>query len=210
MSTKPEERPEETPENAAGSEPANATEASTAPTPEATSESAVAPERDPEAEIAQLKDQLLRALAELDNLRKRAERERLDTAKYAISGFARDLLAVADNLRRALDSVPDEALKDDAALQALAEGVDLTERELMATFERHGIEKITPEPGDKFNPHQHQAMFEVEDPEKPAGTIVQVLQSGYRIHDRLLRAAMVGVSKGGPSGSMSPGVDTTA
>ncbi|MEQ8387222.1 MAG: nucleotide exchange factor GrpE [Alphaproteobacteria bacterium] len=167
-------------------------------------------------EVATLKDQLLRALAENENFRKRAEKERQDTAKYAVSNFARDILAVADNLRRAIDSVPDEALEGNDALQSLAEGVDLTERELITALERHGVTAIQPSAGDRFDPHQHQAMFEVEDPSVPAGSVIQVMQTGYMIHDRLLRAAMVGVAKGGPArgpdeqGEAGSGVDTTA
>lgn len=163
-----------------------------------------------EAETAQLKDQLLRTLAEAENARRRAERERQDVQKYAVAGFARDMVAVADNLRRALDSVPTEALTGNPALQALAEGVDLTEREALAAFERHGLKRIEPTVGDKFDPNWHQAMFEVEDAERPTGTIVQVLQTGYQIHDRLLRAAMVGVARFTGEAPPAKAVDTTA
>jgi molecular chaperone GrpE len=151
--------------------------------------------RDPaetEAEIAKLKDQLLRALAEQENIRRRGQRERDDAVKYAAQRVAGDLLSVADNLRRALDSAP--AAPDEVTRNLLA-GVAATERELIAAFEKHGIRRIDPL-GEKFDHNLHQAMFELEATGKPAGTIVQVLQSGYVLQDRLLRAAMVGVAKG--------------
>ena len=161
-----------------------------------------------EAELAQAKDQLLRALAETENVRRRARRDLEDASKYAIAVFARSLLAVADNLRRALDSIPatgggkpDEAGEEPAKsdeenefLKQLAEGVEIVERELLTAFEKHGIRKIEPL-GEKFDHGFHQAMFEVEDADKPAGTIVQILEPGYLIHDRLLRPAMVAVAK---------------
>lgn len=146
-----------------------------------------------QAELAEAKDRALRAVAEVENYRRRADKEREDTAKYAITGFAREMLAVADNLRRALESQP-EGLPEN--LKAFVSGVELTERELLAIFERNGIVKLLPE-GQPFNHDQHQAIFEVEDAGKPAGTVVQVLQPGYTLKDRLLRPAMVGVSKGG-------------
>lgn len=146
-----------------------------------------------QAELAEAKDRALRAVAEVENYRRRADKEREDTAKYAITGFAREMLTVADNLRRALESQPAE-LPD--SLKAFVSGVELTERELLAIFERNGIAKLAPE-GQPFNHDLHQAIFEVEDASKPAGTVVQVLQSGYTLKDRLLRPAMVGVSKGG-------------
>jgi molecular chaperone GrpE len=151
--------------------------------------------RDPaevEAEIAKLKDQLLRALAEQENIRRRAQRERDDAVKYAAQRFAGDLLSVADNLRRALDNAP--AAPDEITRNLLA-GVAATERELIGAFEKHGIRRIDPL-GEKFDHNLHQAMFELEATGKPAGTIVQVLQAGYVLQDRLLRAAMVGVAKG--------------
>ncbi|HEY4134367.1 MAG TPA: nucleotide exchange factor GrpE [Alphaproteobacteria bacterium] len=148
-----------------------------------------------QAELAETKDRALRAVAELENYRRRAEKEREDTAKYAITGFAREMLTVADNLRRALESQP-AGLPD--SLKPFISGVELTERELNAIFERAGIVRVSPE-GQAFNHDLHQAMFEVEDASKPAGTVVQVLQAGYTLKDRLLRPAMVGVSKGGVS-----------
>ncbi|MFN4283582.1 MAG: nucleotide exchange factor GrpE [Alphaproteobacteria bacterium] len=148
-----------------------------------------------QAELAEAKDRALRAVAEVENYRRRAEKEREDTAKYAITGFAREMLTVADNLRRALESQPAD-LPD--SLKAFVSGVELTERELLAIFERAGIVKVDPK-GQPFDHDRHQAMFEVEDPSQPAGTVVQVLQAGYVLKERLLRPALVGVAKGGPA-----------
>jgi len=145
-------------------------------------------------EAAQLRDQLLRALAETENVRRRAQREVEDTAKYAIAKFARDVLGVADNLRRALESVPTDAAGADPALKALVDGVGMTERELLAAMERHGIKAVQPL-SQKFDANRHQAMFEAESPDKEPGTVIQVLQPGYVIGDRLLRPALVGVAK---------------
>jgi molecular chaperone GrpE len=149
-----------------------------------------------ETELADVKDRLLRALAEAENVRRRAQREREDTLKYAVAGFAKDLLATADNLRRALDSLP-EAEAGDARTKSLLAGVAATERELLSAFERHGIRRIDPK-GERFDHNYHQAVFEVENSEQPPGTVVEVLQPGYVLHDRLLRPAMVGVAKEGP------------
>jgi molecular chaperone GrpE len=146
-----------------------------------------------EAEAARYKDQALRALADAENVRRRAEREREDAAKYGVSQLARDLLPVADNLRRAIESVDAQA-EQDPAVAALLTGIQATERELVTALERRGIKKIEPM-GEKFDPNFHQAMFEVPTDEQPAGTVVQVLQPGYVIHDRLLRPAMVGIAK---------------
>jgi molecular chaperone GrpE len=148
-----------------------------------------------EAEVAEQKDRALRALAEADNTRRRAERDRADGQKYAVSGFARDLLGAADNLRRALDSLPADEAKDDKT-RSLLEGVAATERELLAAFERNGLKRVDPK-GEKFDHNFHQAIFEAENTGQPAGTVVEVLQPGYVLHDRLLRPAMVGVAKGG-------------
>jgi molecular chaperone GrpE len=149
-----------------------------------------------EAELADYKDRLLRALAEAENTRRRARREHEDTLKYAISGFAKDLLSAADNLRRALDSLPEAEVRDERTRSLLA-GVAATERELLSVFERHGIRRIDPQ-AEPFDHNFHQAIFETERGDQPAGTIVEVLQPGYTLHDRLLRPAMVGVAKGGP------------
>ena len=150
------------------------------------------------AERDELKDRTLRTLAEMENLRRRTEREVADGRTYAVTNFARDVLNVADNIRRALDSVPAEARASaEGALKGLIDGIELTERDLAKTLERHGVKVVEPK-GQRFDPNRHQAMFEVPDPEVPAGTVVQVVQSGYVIGDRTLRPALVGVAKGGP------------
>jgi molecular chaperone GrpE len=150
-----------------------------------------------EAEVASLKDQLLRSMAETENVRRRAQREREEGVKYAAVPFIKDLLGVADNLQRALESVPEEQVADNEPMKNLRLGVEMTLKELQSVFDRHGIQTITPL-GERLDPHLHEAMYEVEDPAKPAGTVVQVIQSGYRLHDRLLRPARVGIAKGGP------------
>jgi len=148
-----------------------------------------------EAELAETKDRLLRALAETENVRRRLQRERDDASKYAVSNFAKDLLSAVDNLRRALDAMPESEVKD-SRTQGLRDGVAATERELLGAFERHGLKRIDPK-GERFDHNFHQAIFEAERPDVPAGTVVEVLQPGYVLHDRLLRPAMVGVAKGG-------------
>ena len=151
-----------------------------------------------EAEIASLKDKFLRAFAEAENVRRRAEREVADAKTYGISSFARDMLTVADNLSRALGSVDEVARASaDGAFKSLLEGLELTERGLSTALEKHGIRRIEPK-GEKFDPNLHQAMFEVPDPSVPSGTVVQVVQSGYVIGERVLRPAMVGIARGGP------------
>ncbi len=163
-----------------------------------------------EGEIAQLKDQLLRAVAETENVRRRLEQQAEDRGKYAVTGFAKDVLPVADNLRRALENLPAEALAADELAKKLAEGVELTERGFLAALERHGIQRVEAL-GQRFDPHFHQAMMEIDDPTQTAGLVVLEMQAGYTLHGRLLRAAMVGVSKGGPkAGPAEGGVDTTA
>ena len=161
-----------------------------------------------EAEIADLKDKLLRALADMENLRRRSQKDREDALKYASANFARDMLTVGDNLRRAIASIPEDGDPDGAALAAFIEGVALTEKELLATLERHGIKKIEPM-GEKFDPQFHEAMFEAPVPGAANGTVFQVLENGYVIHDRLLRPAKVGVAKAAPAAT-GPGeqVDT--
>ena len=188
-----------------------------------------APEEEPdeepadlEAEVAELKDKLLRALAEMENVRRRAQRNSADAARYAIANFAREMLGVADNLRRALDSVAgpgkeggeaereagqgdgvDEAAGEGEAgdlgdrLELLITGVEMTEREMLNAFERAGIKPIEAM-GHRFDHNVHEAMFEIEDESLPTGTVIQVMQPGFLINDRLLRPAKVGVSKGGP------------
>ena len=166
-------------------------------------------------EIAELKDKLLRALAENENQIRRARRDREDATKYAAANFARDMLGVADNIRRAMESVPDGLDQEDEAIKAFLEGVALTERELLTTLERHGIKKISPL-GEQFDHEHHEALFEMPTGDAEPGTVMQVVEDGYIIHDRLLRAARVGVSKA-PLPPSSPGdedeghqVDTTA
>ena len=162
-----------------------------------------------EAEVGRLKDQALRAMAEAENTRRRAQREIEDNAKYAVTNIARDILPVADNLRRALDGISAEARQADEKLDKFAEGVELTEREFLSTLERHHIRRVDPL-GQPFDHNLHQAVMQVEAPDKPAGTVVQVLQSGYTLHGRLLRPAMVAVAKGSAAGSAGQTVDTSA
>jgi molecular chaperone GrpE len=150
-----------------------------------------------ESEVATLKDQLLRTLADGENLRRRTEREKTDMSKYAITSFARQIISVADNLTRALESVGEEARGGNEELENLYVGIEMTEKELLSSFEQFHI-KIVESIGQKFDHNLHQAMFEIEDPDQPAGLVVQEMQKGYVLHDRLLRPAMVGVSKGGP------------
>ena len=151
-----------------------------------------------EREHAEMKDRLLRTLAEMENLRRRTEREVTDARLYGVASFARDVLVVADNMRRALDALPPEARADaEAGIKSLVDGVELTERELLKALEKNGVRQFTPQ-GEKFDPNVHQAMYEVPDASVPAGSIVQVVQPGYMIGERVLRPALVGVSKGGP------------
>jgi molecular chaperone GrpE len=151
-----------------------------------------------EREHAEMKDRLLRTLAEMENLRKRTEREIADSRLYSVTSFARDLVGVADNMRRALETVTPELRNDaDGGVKALVDGIELTERELLKALEKNGVRQFTPQ-GEKFDPNLHQAMFEIPDSTVPAGSVVQVVQPGYMIGDRVLRPALVGVSKGGP------------
>lgn len=154
-----------------------------------------------EAEKADLRDRLMRALADMENLRRRSERDAADARTYAVTAFARDMLTVSDNIRRALDNVP-EGDRDDAT-RTLVEGIELTERDLQKTLARHGVRLLEPE-GAKFDPNMHQAMFEVPNDTVPSGTVIQVVQSGYAIGDRVLRPALVGVAKGGPKAAAAP------
>jgi molecular chaperone GrpE len=150
------------------------------------------------AEAADMRDRYLRLAAEMDNLRRRTARDVKDAKSYSVAGFARDMLAVSDNLRRALDAIPAEAREaGDVGFNALIEGVEMTERAMLSALERHGVQKLEPV-GQKFDPNFHQAMFEVPNPEVPNNTVVQVVQAGYTIGERVLRPAMVGVAKGGP------------
>ncbi|MTJ82015.1 MAG: nucleotide exchange factor GrpE [Telmatospirillum sp.] len=201
----PAETPATTPEAAPAAEP----QAATGATQQPSGQPAGGPsprEQELEAEVAKLKDQLLRAVAETENVRRRLEQQAEDRAKYAVGNFAKDILQVADNLRRALDTIPAEARTADPVAQKLVEGVELTERTFLSTLERYGIKKIV-SLGQRFDPHFHQAMMEIEDVTATSGTVVLEVQAGYTIHDRLLREAMVGVSKGGPKAP--PAVDET-
>jgi molecular chaperone GrpE len=149
-------------------------------------------------EAAGLRDRLLRALAEMENLRKRTEREVVDARLYGVTTFARDILTVADNMHRALNALDVELrAQADAGIKALLDGVELTERELLNVLEKHGVKKLEPI-GQKFDPHRHQAMYEVPDASVPAGNVVQVVQAGYLIGERVLRPALVAIAKGGP------------
>ncbi|MBN9459156.1 MAG: nucleotide exchange factor GrpE [Bosea sp.] len=157
-----------------------------------------------QAERDDLKDKLLRTLAEMENLRRRTEREIADAKAYAVTSFARDMLGSSDNLRRALESVPEAAKAGtDATLKALHDGVELTERELLKTLERHGVRRVDPQ-GEKFDPNLHQAMFEAPDPATPKGIVSKVVQVGYKIGERVLRPALVGVSAGAPKAAEPP------
>ena len=150
------------------------------------------------AENAELKDKVLRGLADIENMRRRSEREAADARAYAVTAFARDLLTVADTLARARENLPaDVRAAAEGPVKTLVEGVDLTARDLQAVLSRHGVKKLEPE-GEKFDPNFHQAMFEVPDETLPSGTVTQVVQTGWKIGERVLRPAMVGVSKGGP------------
>lgn len=157
-----------------------------------------------EGELAEAKDRLLRTLAETENTRRRLQRDREEAQKYAVSGFAKDLLASADNLRRAIKSMPDAEVTD-TKVRSLLDGVAATERELLGAFERHGLKRIDPK-GERFDHNFHQAIFEAERPGTAPGTVVEVLQPGYVLHDRLLRPAMVGVAKA----AAAPADDTAA
>ncbi len=188
-----------------------------AATDEVPEEEAVAPDTPEqriaalEAEVAELKDRLVRSFAEVENTRRRAEKERQNASKYAATGLARDLLEVIDNLRRAIDSVPAEAADQDEALKSLLVGVEMTEQALLKGFEKNDITRIDPK-GEKFTYDYHQAMSELPNTGQPAGTVVEVLAPGYLLHDRLLRPAMVIVAKGDPETPPDDAetVDTTA
>ena len=166
-------------------------------------------------ELDKAKDQMIRAVAEAENTRRRAAKEREDKRKFAITGFAKDLLAVSDNLRRALEAIPEELLNDQPQVKNLVDGIEATERELLRSFEKNGIVKVEPKE-EIFNPNMHEVMFEAPGTGKPAGTIIQIMEPGYMLHDRLLRPARVGVAKDDgtnpPAGNPHPGdhIDTEA
>lgn len=172
-----------------------------APGPEAAPASATPVESEEvqrlKGEVADLKDRLLRAHAEMDNVRKRLEREKADQAKFAITKFARDVVGIGDNVQRALDAVPHRLVEQDMALKSFVEGVTMIEREFISVLGKHGVTRLDPK-GEPFNPHHHQAVVEVPSPDVPAGMVTQVFQAGYMIEERVLRPAMVSVSKGAP------------
>lgn len=180
-------------------------------TPETEIPATETPEVDPVeallAENAELKDRVLRTHAEMENLRKRTERDVADTRSYAIAGFARDMLSATDALSRALLVIPEETRATaEGTLKSLIEGLELAEREMQRLLGKHGVKPIEAA-GQKFDPNKHQAMFEVPNPSVPEGTVVQVVQEGFAIGDRVLRPAMVGVAKGGGAGAPAEGVD---
>ena len=186
--------------------------------PEVETPAVETPEIDPvealKAENADLKDRVLRTVAEMENLRKRTERDVSDTRAYAIAGFARDMLSATDALNRALMVIPAETRESaDGSLKSLIEGIELAEREMQRLLGKHGVKQIEAA-GQKFDPHRHQAMFEVPNPNVPEGTVVQVVQEGFAIGERVLRPAMVGVAKGGSAATPVPegedGVDKSA
>lgn len=191
------EKPSENPTADASGAPASAESAGASGPGASAAGPKSAREAELEAELAQVKDKALRALAEAENTRRRVEADKIEAVRYAAADFAREMAPVADNLRRALASIGVEARAKDPALETLAVGVEMTERVLLAAFERFGIKRI--DALDKrFDPHMHEAMFEIEDKAKPAGTVVQELETGYVMHNRPLRPAKVAVSKGGP------------
>ncbi|MEK9676904.1 MAG: nucleotide exchange factor GrpE [Rhodospirillaceae bacterium] len=199
-----DDQPEESPEEQAADETPEDLDAAISEeiSAEAAADDAAEEDRPPTyeelaSEIAALKDQLLRALAEAENVRRRTEREKADASKYAIANFARSVLSVADNLRRAMESVGEEARQANEDLNNLYVGIEMTANEIDTVYEQFGIKPVEAL-GKKFDHNFHQAMFEIEDPSRPAGMVVQEMQRGYVIQDRLLRPAMVGVSKGGP------------
>ena len=182
------------PADADGAADAGETEPEAEEAPEAAPE---AEDPSPEDEIADLKDKLLRTLAEMENLRRRSQKERQDALRYGASGLALEILTVADNLRRALESAPVDADPEDGALAGFVEGVGLTEKSLLAALERQGVRRIEPE-GEKFDPQFHEAMLQVPAPGAEPGTVVQVLEVGYVMHERLLRPAKVSVARAAP------------
>lgn len=180
-------------------------------TPETEIPATETPEVDPVeallAENAELKDRVLRTHAEMENLRKRTERDVADTRSYAIAGFARDMLSATDALSRALLVIPEETRATaEGTLKSLIEGLELAEREMQRLLGKHGVKPIEAA-GQKFDPNKHQAMFEVPNPNVPEGTVVQVVQEGFAIGERVLRPAMVGVAKGGGAAPAAEGVD---
>lgn len=186
----PEPANDATPRNEAGAEPANAAGAEGEPHPSLVIEKLA-------AENVEMKDRVLRTLAEMENLRRRTEKEVADAKTYGVANIARDMVAFADNLRRAIESVPAGAREADGDLRTLVEGLELTERDFLSRLVRHGVKKLEPQ-GQKFDPNMHEALFEIPDPSVPTGTVMQVVEDGYSIGERCLRPAKVGVARGGP------------
>lgn len=188
-------------------------EASAEPPPEAGPsplEQALLQISDLQQQLAATRDQGLRALAEADNARKRALKDREDASKYAVSNFARDLLDYTDNFKRAIDSIPEDLKSSgDDRITNLLTGLEAMQRQLLQTFEKNGIKKLEPR-DEPFNPHFHEVMFEVPGTGKPAGMIIQLVDAGYILHDRLLRPARVGVAKDEGQGGPAHSVDTRA
>ena len=208
-----EPRNQEKPDESLAAEPAEDAEAKTEAVPEEDQavDEAIAESGEPSVEVElrreldETKERLLRSLADLENMRRRHARELEEARKYAITGFARELLDIADNLSRAIASVPPKAAEKIDLIKNLAEGVAMTEKMLLASFERHQIKKVEPEPGEKFDHNRHQAMFEIATADQAPGTVAQVLQPGYTIAERLLRPALVGVAKAPATGPAAPG-----
>lgn len=190
-------------DNAGGAEGAELSDEEIVETIQEATEDAADEGPDLAAELADAKDKLLRALAEAENVRRRAQRDVENASKRAIAGFARDMAVVADNLGRAMDAVDPTAYEGDENLKGLITGIEMTAKDLQKGFERNGITKVDPL-GERFDPQQHEAMFEYEDPSKPAGTVGQVMEAGYSLHGQSLRPAKVGVTKGGPKPETPP------
>ncbi len=212
--TEPEEVPEEAPATEAAAPEANAGNTAYAqPRPDPgdpngpTLQEALQQVRVLGQEIADMKDKMLRVMADADNTRRRSERDLRDTAKFAVTAFARDMLSVSDNLKRALEAIPADQLETNAQLKTIYEGVEATERELMRAMAKNGITKIEPL-GQKFDPNMHEVIFEIPSMDSEPGTVLQVVETGYMIHERLLRPARVGIAKneGAPPAPESGGI----
>jgi len=187
---KPEPANDAAPQNETGAERAESESADAQPHPAVVIEKL-------NAENGELKDRVLRTLAEMENLRRRTEKEVSDAKAYGVTNIARDMIAFADNLRRAIESVPAEAREAEGFLKTLVEGLELTERDFQSRLARHGVKKMEPQ-GLKFDPNMHEALFEIPDANAPNGTVLQVVEAGYSIGERCLRPAKVGVARGGP------------
>lgn len=196
-------------ENAFGSDALMPNEESSAKTAASVDSAPQGREESLEEEVRIMRDQLMRALAEVENVRKRAQREREDASKFAISAFARDLVNVADNLRRALDSTPADLLAANPQIKNLTDGIEATERELLRSFEKNGIVKLTPL-DQPFDPNFHEVMFEAPMPNKAGGTVIQVVEAGYTLNGRILRPARVGIARSDNASGTGQTIDTQA